>query len=309
MNIAVTGGTGRSEYIGRHVIDRLLAQRHEVTVFSTKVPQRRELAHVPVDMTDLQKATEALKGPYDAVFALSAIDDVNEAFRNPVQTAYINTMGVVTLLEAARRNGIPRVLLPSTVWVYSLAGSDSVDEDTPLHLGKAAHIYTASRIAAELYCHCYYAQYNQGYTILRCGVTYGPGERGLTVLATFVQRALRGEPLTIFGDGSQTVNFIYIDDLADGIVASLQNVAACKVYNLVGKRPVTVTEIAETVRKYVEDAKIVYVGGPATQQAGSTANYKKAEIELGWEPKVGLTEGVGKYIEWYKVNVLNKFKT
>ena len=85
------------------------------------------------------------------------------------------------------------------------------------------------------------------FTILRYGIPYGPRARGGTVLATFVKRALNGEPLTIFGEGDQFRNFIYVEDLAEGNVVALKDVAINQTYNLEGKRPVTVREVAETV--------------------------------------------------------------
>lgn len=305
MNIGVIGGSG---YIGSHVVDKLLAHGHEVTVFDIKTPHRPDVSHVYIDIMDPQKTTVALTGYYDVVYMLAAMADVNDVFRNPIEATQINILGVATVLEAARRNNIGRVVLSSTIWVYGLAEPQAVNEQTPLQIEKADHVYTASKVAAEMYCHSYRKLYNQNFTILRYGIPYGPRARGGTVLATFVQRAFKGEPLTILGDGNQYRNFIYVEDLAEGNVAALKDIAINKTYNLEGMRPVSVREVAEAVKKYVSNVKIEYKEARPGDQAGKIADSDKAKKELGWEPKVDFEEGVRRYIEWYKENIINKPK-
>ena len=175
-----------------------------------------------------------------------------------------------------------------------------VDESTPLNIESADHVYTSSKIAAELYCQSYHKLYGQNFTILRYGIPYGPRARGGTVAAIFVRRALNGEPLTIFGDGSQYRNFIYVEDLAEGNVAALKDVANNRTYNLEGMRPITVKEVAETVKKLIGDVEIEYKEERPGDFEGKTVSAEKAKRELGWEPKVDFEEGVERYIEWYK---------
>ena len=142
------------------------------------------------------------------------------------------------------------------------------------------------------------------FTILRYGVPYGPRARGGSVLAAFTARALKGEPLTIMGDGSQYRKFVYVEDLAEGNVAALQDVAANKVYNLEGLKPVTIKEVAETVQKLVGNVEIQYKETRAADFEGKSISSAKAKKELGWEPKVSFEEGARRYIEWYKASGL-----
>jgi len=137
-----------------------------------------------------------------------------------------------------------------------MAIETSVSEDTPLLPDRVNHVYTASKIAAELYCHSYHRLYNQPFTILRYGIPYGPRARDATVIAIFVRKALNGEPIIIFGDGSQYRSFIYIEDLAMGNVAALKDVAKNQTYNLGGMRPITIREAAETVKKLVGNSTV-----------------------------------------------------
>ena len=222
MNIGVIGGSG---FIGSHVVDKLVDTGHEVTVFDMMKPHREDVRHIYIDITDLSQTTVALTGGYDAIYLLAAMADVNDIFKNPVEAGEVNIMGVANVLEAARRNEIKHFILASTVWVYEMAKEPNVAEDTSLLPHRVNHVYTASKLAAELYCQSYRKLYNQPFTILRYGIPYGPRARGGTVIATFVRKALNGETLTIMGDGAQYRNFIYVEDLARGNVAALQDLA------------------------------------------------------------------------------------
>ena len=297
MNIAVIGGSG---FVGSHVVDKLMQKQHEVTVLDFMKPQRSDVRHIFVDITDLSKTTVALTGAYDVIYMLAAMADVKNVYKNPVEASAINIMAVANVLEAARRNEIGRVILASTVWVYGFSTETEVREDTPLNVNKANHIYTSSKVAAELYCHSYQKLYGQNFTILRYGIPYGPRARSGSVVAIFIRKAMSNEPLTIAGDGSQYRNFIYVEDLAEGNVAALKEVAVNQTYNLEGKRPVTVKEVAETVKRIVADVPIEYQPDRPGDFEGKNVSAEKARKELGWEPVTDFEEGLRKYYEWYK---------
>lgn len=300
MNMGVIGGSG---FIGSHVVDKLINAGHEVTVFDMMKPQRDDVRHIYIDITDLSKTVVALTGNYDAIYMLAAMADVNDVYKNPVEAGEVNIMSVANVLEAARRNSIGRVILASTVWVYGMAAERKVDENTPLLLHKVNHVYTASKVGAELYCHGYQKLYDQDFTILRYGIPYGPRARGGAVIALFVRKALNGEPLIIMGDGSQYRSFIYVEDLAEGSVAALQDIASNKTYNLEGMRPVTIKEVAETVKRLTGNVDIEYKEVRAGDYEGKIVSNDKSRKELGWEPKVDFEEGIRRYIEWYKKTV------
>jgi UDP-glucose 4-epimerase len=297
MMVGVIGGSG---FIGSHVVDQLLAAGHDVTVFDIMTPHRADVRHIAMDMTDLSKAAVALAGGYDAVYMLAAMANVNDVYRNPVESVQVNIQGVVNVLEACRRSGVGRFILASTVWVYEAAEEDCPDEDSALRPGRVQHLYTAAKIMAEMACHSYLKLYDQDFTILRYGIPYGPRAREGTVIATFVRRALRGEPLVVQGTGAQSRSFIYVEDLAAGNVAALQPVAANRTYNLEGPRPVTIREVAETVRRLVGNVETQYVEARPGDYAAKLVTSRRAETELGWRPGTELEEGVCRYIEWLK---------
>ena len=132
------------------------------------------------------------------------------------------------VLEAARAAQVARVIYTSTIWVYTGESGDRVDEDTPLRM--PAHLYTASKLAGEMYCTSYRELYGLETTILRLGIPYGPRARPAAVLPAFVNRALAGESLTVAGDGSASRRFVYVEDLADGCVKALAEIgrASCR---------------------------------------------------------------------------------
>jgi len=297
MNIGVIGGSG---FIGSHLVDKLVAYNHEVTVFDISKSHRDDVPHIHVDITDLSQTTAALAGNYDAVYLLAAMADVNDVSKNPLGAGEINVMAVGNILEAARSNEIPRVILASTVWLYEMAIDNNVSEGTPLLPSMTNHVYTASKLGAELYCHAYRKLYNQDFTILRYGIPYGPRARASTVIAIFVRKALNHEPLTIMGDGSQCRSFVYVEDLALGNVAALKDVAVNQTYNLDGNKQVTIREVAETVKKLIGNVEIEYKEARTGDYRGKLVSSEKARLELNWEPSVSLEEGISRYIKWYR---------
>ncbi|MFX1535012.1 MAG: NAD-dependent epimerase/dehydratase family protein [Promethearchaeota archaeon] len=297
MKIAVIGGSG---FIGSHVVDKLIEAGHDVTVFDIMKPHR-DVRHIFIDIVDFHRTVVALAGGFEAFYVLAAIANVNDIYKNPVETAIVNFQALVNILEAVRRYG-GRLFFASTVWVYMLANTERVDEETFLLVQNVNHTYTASKVAAELYIQSYNRLYGVEFTILRYGIPYGPRGRGGTVITNFVDQALRKEPLIIHGDGSQYRNFIYVEDLAEGNVAALQDIARNKVYNLAGIKPITVKEIAETVSKLIEGTIIEYEDERVGDFKGKVVLNQKAFEELDWEPKVDLEEGIKRYIEWYKKN-------
>jgi len=296
MQVGIIGGSG---FIGSHVVDKLLESGHDVTVFDIMRPYREDVRHIFLDLFDFHKVVVALAGGYEAIYLLAAIANVNDIHKSPVETAIVNFQGVVNVLEAIRRYG-GRLIFASTVWVYTLAEEEKVDENTPLLVQNVNHTYTASKVAAELYIQSYNKLYAGDFTILRYGIPYGPRGRVGTVITNFVSRALRGEPIFIHGDGTQGRNIIYVEDLAEGNVAALKDIARNQTYNLEGLRQVTIKEIAETIRRLVGNVRIEHREARPGDYQGKKVSAEKAKRELGWKPKVDIEEGIRRYIEWYR---------
>jgi UDP-glucose 4-epimerase len=184
------------------------------------------------------------------------------------------------------------------VWVYGGADGNGklLDEDSPLAL--PGHFYTATKIAGEMYCRSYSKLYGLEQTTLRFGIPYGPRSREAAVVAAFVRRAQSGEPLLIAGTGNQTRQFVYVEDLAEGVAASLADSAPPGVYNLVGDETTSVRTIAETVRDLVAPVPIVYVDGRKGDVETRHASGERAARDLDWRAATRFSEGVRRYVDW-----------
>jgi UDP-glucose 4-epimerase len=247
------------------------------------------------DATDSDALATAMDG-CDAVIHLSAMADVNDVQKDPEGAELANSRATLAVLEAARQAGVGRVVYGSTIWVYSDCPETDVCEQT--RLTPPAHLYTATKLAGELYCRSYAELYGLEYTVLRFGIPYGPRARDATVLAAFTKKALAGEPLTVAGSGDQTRRFVYVEDLADGVVRGLQPGAANRVYNLTGTETTTILEIAQAVRDLVGDAEIVHTPARTGDFGGKEVSSERALSELGWEPVTPFCEGARRYVEW-----------
>jgi UDP-glucose 4-epimerase len=205
--------------------------------------------------------------------------------------------GTMHVLEAARACGVRRVVYASTIWVYSDTPADCHEESIPLQ--PPAHIYSATKLAGELYCRAYGELYGVEHTVLRFGIPYGPRARPAAVVPAFVRKALAGEPLTIAGDGLQSRRFVYVEDLAEGVVRGLDPVAANRTFNLVSEVDTTIAEIAETVRDILGDVPIEHVPGRSGDFAGAPVSGQRAASELGWRPTTAFADGMRRYVEWH----------
>lgn len=295
MRVLVTGGSG---FIGSHVVDKLRDRGVQVRVFDMVMPTfRSDIEFYHGSLLDFEALRMAMSG-IDAAFHLAAVADVKDVYEDPHYSESINVRGTINVLEAAKRSKLQRVIYGSTTWVYSEAADQYVDEQTPLHA--PSHLYTATKIASEYYCQAYSKLYKLPVTILRYGIPYGPRARDGAVIPIFVRKALKGEPLTIAGDGSQFRKFVYVEDLAEGNVLALKSIAKDKIYNLDGTEKVAVRQIAEMVQKLIGNVRIEYVPARPGDFPGKEISNQLAKRELGWEPKVSFEEGIRRYIEWYQ---------
>lgn len=298
MTIMVTGGSG---FIGSHLVDKLLAKGEDVLIFDFMQPRYwSSVKHFYGSILTLDELERAMRD-VDIVYHLAAIADVRDVYEHPHYSERVNTSGTINVLEAARKMEVDRVIYGSTDWVYQTTDTLDVDEMTPIRT--PAHLYSTTKLVSEYYCQNYSDLYGLKYTILRYGIPYGPRARSGAIVPMFVDKAFKGEELTIAGDGSQFRQFIYVEDLAEGNVAALQKIAENKIYNIDGQRPISVKEVAETVQNLVGNVGIRYVPSRPGDFGGKKVSSERAKRELKWEAKTSFEEGVKKYIQWYKENL------
>ena len=294
MRVLVTGGSG---FIGSHVVDKLFEAGIEPVIYDLRHSPHHdpdEVETVIGDLLDQEALRTAMEG-CDAVAHLAAYADVGIVNEQPVDAEETNARGTIAVLEAARATGA-RVVYGSTIWVYGASGDGLIDEEAPL--GLPDHLYTASKLAGEMYCSAYAELYDVPCTILRFGIPYGPRARPAAVIPIFISKALRGEPLTIAGDGMQTRRFVYVEDLAEGVVAAIERGEENRVYNLAGDETVTIRELADIVSDQVGDMEIVHTPGRNGDFGGAVICNQRAADELGWRASTPLREGVRRYVDW-----------
>jgi UDP-glucose 4-epimerase len=280
ISILVTGGSG---FIGSHVVDKLIENDFDVKVFDVKTPHHKDVEFIKGNITSLKRLNTAMND-VEYVYHIAALSNINKVVENPLKAVDLNIVSTAKILEAARNSKVRRVIFASSYFVDSGKG----------------HLYTTTKAASEMLCKDYYKLYGLPFTILRYGTAYGPRSRGEDVISIAVRMALSRQTFVIHGDGNQSRNFIYVEDLAEGSVAALSNNAENKTYYLEGLQQITVKEVAEIVKKLVGNIKVEYKEARPEDYTGKTEFNDESKKDLDWWPKIDFEEGVRRYIEWYK---------
>jgi len=291
LRILVTGGSG---FIGSHIVDELKKKDHTIRVFDTTPPNQNNVEFFKGDLLNDQAVFQACKN-VEAVFHLGAIADVGVALSYPKWCLTVNEIGTINVLQAATAQEVERIILASTTWVYGKSAS-VVNEETPVPLPE--HIYTKTKMGQEQLVHAWHEHYGLPYTILRYDIPYGPRMRGNMAIDIFIRKALKKEPITIYGDGNQGRCFIHVEDLARGNVSALQESGKNQVFNLAGKEFVTMNQIVDQIREMYSEIQVVHDLKRAQDFKGVQVSIEKAKKLLGWEPKYSFRDGLKIYTEY-----------
>jgi UDP-glucuronate 4-epimerase len=206
-------------------------------------------------------------------------------------------MGTLNLLELARRQGIPKFVIASTSSIYGanplLPTPETFDSNYPLQP------YAASKKAAEVLCYTYHALYQIDVSVVRYFTVYGPAGRPDLAIFRFVQWVSEGRPVRVFGDGEASRGFTFIDDIARGTIQALKPLGY-EIINLGGHETIKVNQLVVLVEELVgKKAQVVHGPANPAEMLANWANVEKAGLILGWEPQVGLREGIGRLVAWY----------
>jgi UDP-glucuronate decarboxylase len=306
MRILVTGGAG---FIGSHLCERLLAEGNEVICLDNFFTGRREnIAHLLDDHRfELVRhdVTEPILLEVDRIYNLACpASPVHYQF-NPVKTVKTNVMGTINMLGLAKRVRA-RILQASTSEVY---GDPVVHPQTEDYWGNVNPIglrscYDEGKRVAETLMMDYHRQNGVDTRIVRIFNTYGERmlENDGRVVSNFVVQALRGEELTIYGDGSQTRSFCYVSDLVDGLIRlmSTEGEDMHTPVNIGNPGEFTMKELADEVGKATgKEIRVRYMPLPADDPKQRQPNIERARSLLGWEPKVPLAEGLKKTAKYF----------
>ena len=303
MRVILTGGAG---FIGSWTAEVLAREGHEVVVvddLSTGDPRNlsevaNEVELVTIDIRDPDAVNEVFrrKNP-DAVIHLAAVVSVDEVAEDPVRGFEVNVRGTLNLLEAARKHDVKRFVYASSAAVYGDPVGLPIIEDHPT---RPKNVYGATKLAGEALVSAYGGNYGLSTAVLRYFNVYGPRMRAgpySGVIRKFIEAVLTGKPITIFGDGEQTRDFIYVEDVARANLVALES-GATGVYNIGTGVPTRIADLAHIVMKVAgKEAPMKHALPRPGDIKHSYADISKARKELGWSPKTGLEEGLRKTIE------------
>ena len=310
MRILITGGAG---FIGSHLADRLIGEGHSViAIDNLATGHTRNIEHlagherfkfIRHDVTEYMY----IEGPVDVILHLASLPSPVDDLRNPIPTLKVGALGTHKALGLARGKGA-RFLLASTSEVY---GDPLVHPQPESYWGNVnpvgpRGVYDESKRFAEAITMAYHRYHGLDTRIFRIFNTYGPRMRpdDGRVVTNFISQALRGEPLTVYDDGSRTRSFCFVSDLVDGIVALMHSKYSDPV-NLGNAKEMKIIEFAEAVMRLTGGTSKIQFVAPSDERTKDDPQVRRPDItvarrELGWEARVTLDEGLSRTIDYFR---------
>lgn len=270
--VLVTGGSG---FLGSHIVDALIAQGNEVTVFDRKPsPYLKNVKFIEGDIRNVESISSAVKG-CEAVFHLAALADLNEARNKPYETADINILGTINLLEASRLNNVSRFLFGSSVYVYSQQGG----------------FYRCSKQACENYIEEYANMYDLGYTILRFGSLYGSRADETNGVYRLLKKFMNENSVVYSGSEDDKREYIHVEDAARLSVIALRDEYRNKHLTLTGNDRLTITELFKMFSEILnKNVSVKYESAPNNKGHYSITPYT-------FTPKLGKKLTLNEYVD------------
>lgn len=313
MNFLVTGGAG---FIGSHVCERLLRDGHAVWALddlnpfydpALKKDNIREIQSLAKpfefvfgDITDRAALDELFSSvKFDQIIHLAARAGVRPSLEEPALYQRVNVEGTVNVLEAARLNGVKKIIIASSSSVYGVNSKVPFSESDPIF--SAISPYAASKLACEALGHVYHHIYGMDVTMLRFFTVYGPRQRPDLAIHKFTKLISAGKPIPVFGDGSAARDYTYVDDIVDGVIACTQKNFGFEVFNLGESQTVKLDELIALLEKSLGKKAVINRQPPQPGDVPITfADISKARAKLGYNPKTKIGQGIPKFVEWFK---------
>ena len=313
MNILVTGGVG---FIGSHVCERLLDAGHTVCALddlndfydpALKQNTLRELQaraqsfeFVHADITNRAEVDEAFASmAFDQIIHLAARAGVRPSLEQPALYQRVNVEGTVNVLEAARDRGIKKITIASSSSVYGVNSKVPFSEADPIF--NAISPYAASKLACESLGHVYHHVYEMDVCLLRFFTVYGPRQRPDLAIHKFAKLMHAGQPIMMFGDGTASRDYTYVDDIVDGVIAATEREFGCEIINLGESQTVQLSRLIELLETAL--GVKAEINREPTQPGDvpiTFANIEKAQRLLGYNPQTKIEDGIPRFIEWFR---------
>ncbi|MEM2851491.1 MAG: GDP-mannose 4,6-dehydratase [Candidatus Bathyarchaeia archaeon] len=307
--ILVTGGAG---FIGSHLVDKLLQRECKIIVYDNFDPfytgkednikhhfGKQDFQLIEGDILDFETLCSAMKG-VDIVFHEAAQPGVGYSLENPYKTHMVNVTGTLNVLQAARKRGVKKVVYASSSSVYGIPEHLPMREEHPT---KPLSIYGASKLAAEAYCRLFYERFGLDTVSLRYFTVYGERNRPDMAVFKFTKLIFEGKPPVIYGNGNQTRDFTYINDIVEGtLVAAEKDDIGGESINLGGGIQTTVNDLVNQLLRLIrkQDVIPIYDEPRPEDMPHTLADISKARRMLGYSPSTPLEEGLRRFVAWYK---------
>lgn len=302
MNTLVTGGAG---FIGSNLVKLLRSRNHQVTVLDDLSSGYREnlspfpeVRFVEGSICDESAVRRAIEGA-DTVFHLAASVGNKRSIDHPHSDAEINVLGTITVLQAAREAGVSKIVTSSSAGIFGELHTLPIREDHPIEPDSP---YGCTKLCEEKLCLAYAKLYDIEAVCLRYFNVYGPNQRFDAygnVIPIFVFQMLRGEPLTIFGDGEQTRDFVNVADVAAANLAAAEAKGTSGAFNLGSGSRISINRLVELLKGVSELSPEVGYGAPRPGDVrDSLADISAARNSLGFQPSVQLEQGLAEYVAW-----------
>ncbi len=311
MRILVTGAAG---FIGSHVVDRLLRDGHQVLGLDNfndfydpaiKAGNLRdahlndgfELVRGDILDTELLETLFARFRP-ERLIHLAAWAGVRPSIETPEIYEAVNLQGTVNLLQRCREDGVRHIVFASSSSVYgdrqTIPFRETDDVSNPISP------YAATKAAGELLAYTWHHLFDLNIHCLRFFTVYGPRQRPEMAIAKFTRAIDAGEKITVFGDGSSARDYTYIDDIVDGVVASVERVDGYRIYNLGNSTPTPLSLLVDTIAQGLgKEAKIERLPMQPGDVSLTYADITRAQAELNYTPTTPIEDGVVRYIKWF----------
>ncbi len=313
-SILVTGGAG---FIGGHLVDRLLASSEwAVTVvddfndfYDPGLKRANAARHaadpayrlVEADLVDERAMRETFEtGQFDAVVHLAARAGVRPSLVDPMLYQRVNVEGTYRLLDLSHQHEVGKFVFGSSSSVYGARARVPFSESDPIN--EPASPYAATKIAGEAACHVYSHLYGMRIVCLRFFTVYGPRQRPDLAIRKFTELMSEGRAIPLFGDGSTSRDYTYVDDIVDGIVAALAyDRSTYEVVNLGGEHPVALADLVRMIATALGvEPRIEWLPDQPGDVPRTCADVRKAKALLGFESKVRPEEGIRRFVDWYR---------
>ena len=302
MKILVTGGAG---FIGSHVADALLEKGHDVHIIddlssgkTANLPDEAVFHEADIRSGEVEKLFE--KHQFEVLYHLAAQMDVRKSVADPGFDADVNVLGFLNLMEAGRENGLEKVVFSSTGG--ALYGEPEYAPQDEEHALKPISPYGITKLVAEKYLHFYHVQHGLQYVALRYANVYGPrqdahGDAG--VVAIFTRALLKGNQPQIYGDGEQTRDYVFVEDVVRANVAAM-DLEEPEILNVGTGTETSVNRLFRLLRDLTDaDAEEQHADARPGEQQRSVIDPSKAERVLGWKSAHALEDGLAETVDWF----------